>query len=87
MTIEHALATAPAPSAMAEPGSPAVTPSTATILVGPEGGFSDEELGLAPDLVGLADSILRTETAAVAAGVLLSAFRSGMIAGPSRTEA
>ncbi|HLX78842.1 MAG TPA: RsmE family RNA methyltransferase [Acidimicrobiales bacterium] len=86
MTLDQALATAPTPSALAEPGAPAVTPSTSTILVGPEGGFSDEELGLAPDLVGLADSILRTETAAVAAGVLLSSFRSGMIAAPSRTE-
>ncbi len=41
------------------------------VVVGPEGGFSDEERSERP-LVRLPGGILRTETAAIAAGVLLA---------------
>ena len=45
------------------------------IIVGPEGGFSDRELNLARtfnwNIVTLGDRILRTETAAIVAQVLL----------------
>jgi 16S rRNA (uracil1498-N3)-methyltransferase len=75
--FDEALAGAPVEVAVAEPGGPPVGASTATILVGPEGGWSGAELARAPALVGLADTVLRTETAAVAAGVLLSSLRSG----------
>jgi len=43
------------------------------VLVGPEGGFDDEELAACPVRVGLGLNVLRVETAAIAAGVLLTA--------------
>jgi 16S rRNA (uracil1498-N3)-methyltransferase len=53
---------------------------TPTVLVGPEGGWSDEELAAVPVKVGLGPHVLRAETAAMAAGVLLSAMRAGLAA-------
>jgi 16S rRNA (uracil1498-N3)-methyltransferase len=44
-----------------------------TVVVGPEGGFTDAELALVPDRVCLGGNVLRVETAAIAAGVLLAA--------------
>ncbi len=48
--------------------------------MGPEGGWSDDELGAGLPTVGLGPNVLRTETAAVAAGTLLVALRSGLLA-------
>lgn len=65
------------PQAMlADPaGSPLVVPdgdaAMPLVVVGPEGGFSAEELAGRPT-VRLPGGILRTETAAIAAGVLLA---------------
>jgi 16S rRNA (uracil1498-N3)-methyltransferase len=50
------------------------------VLVGPEGGWSDEELAANPRRVGLGPHVLRAETAAVAAGLLLCALRAGVVA-------
>ncbi|HMQ26751.1 MAG TPA: 16S rRNA (uracil(1498)-N(3))-methyltransferase, partial [Acidimicrobiales bacterium] len=47
------------------------------VLVGPEGGWSDEERGRGLPEIGLGPTVLRAETAAVAAGVLLTALRPG----------
>jgi 16S rRNA (uracil1498-N3)-methyltransferase len=47
-----------------------------SLAVGPEGGWSDAERVASPRSVRLAGTVLRTETAAVAAGVLLVASRS-----------
>lgn len=69
-------------AALASPGSPPPGPDLATVLVGPEGGWTAEELASAPATVGLGPTVLRTETAAVAAGVLLSALRAGVV-GPA----
>ena len=44
------------------------------VCIGPEGGWAPEEIE-AQELVGLPGSILRAETAAIAAGVLLAANR------------
>ncbi|HVT78644.1 MAG TPA: RsmE family RNA methyltransferase [Acidimicrobiales bacterium] len=56
-----------------------------TIAVGPEGGWTDEELAAVPRHVDLGPTTLRAETAAVAAGVLLTALRDGrLIAGGGR---
>ena len=52
-----------------------------TVLVGPEGGWSDRELEFGLPRVGLGPSVLRAETAAVAAGVLLAALRFGLVHG------
>lgn len=57
-------------SAIAEPGGSQVASDEALIAIGPEGGWSDEELELAPRRVGLGPNILRTETAAVVAVTL-----------------
>jgi 16S rRNA (uracil1498-N3)-methyltransferase len=65
--------------AVAEPEAPPITAAMTCVLVGPEGGFTDGELARAPALVGLTDTVLRTETAAVTAGALLVAIRSGRL--------
>jgi RsmE family RNA methyltransferase len=48
-----------------------------TVLVGPEGGWTDEELAAVDDRVVLADHVLRAETAAIAAATLMVARRRG----------
>lgn len=58
-------------------GAPLVRcePAPTTVLIGPEGGWAPGELdGLRT--VGLGDTVLRAETATIAAGTLLSARRS-----------
>jgi 16S rRNA (uracil1498-N3)-methyltransferase len=67
--------------ALAVPGGAPLTLSTPTVLVGPEGGWTDEELAAVPRHVGLGPYVLRAETAAVAAGVLLAALRAGLVTG------
>jgi 16S rRNA (uracil1498-N3)-methyltransferase len=76
--LESVTATSPA-AAMAAPegGPPAL--DRPCILVGPEGGWSPEEEGLDLARVRLGPGILRTETAAVAAGTLLAALRDGLV--------
>ncbi len=71
--LAEALISAPRVVAFAEPGAPSIGADVSSVFVGPEGGFTSEELVLAPHLVGLPGYVLRTETAAVAAGVLLAA--------------
>ena len=78
-SYDEALEHAPVKVAVADPGAPPIATGTSSVLVGPEGGFTPGELERATSLVGLAETILRTETAAVAAGVLLSGLRSGRI--------
>lgn len=47
------------------------------VAVGPEGGWSDVERAALPDTAGLGPHVLRAETAAITAGALLGAMRSG----------
>jgi len=63
-------------AAPAEPGGALLTLATPTVLIGPEGGWSPDELSRMAPGVGIGPSILRTETAALAAAVLLVAARS-----------
>ncbi|MDH3292897.1 MAG: 16S rRNA (uracil(1498)-N(3))-methyltransferase [Acidimicrobiia bacterium] len=63
-------------AALAEPGRPILGQDPLEtvpieVLVGPEGGFTEAELSDRPT-VGLPGNILRTETAAIAAGVVLA---------------
>jgi 16S rRNA (uracil1498-N3)-methyltransferase len=66
--------------AIAEPGGGPITASMHTVLVGPEGGWSERELDELPIRVGLGSGVLRAETAALVAGTLLIGARSGLIA-------
>jgi 16S rRNA (uracil1498-N3)-methyltransferase len=74
-------AVAPAPLALAHPGGDPPSVTMPAMAVGPEGGWDDSEL--APGgyrVVGLGPGILRSETAAVASGLLLCALRNGLVA-------
>ena len=65
--------------ALAVPGGPPLTTGISTVLVGPEGGWSEAELSRGIATVGLAGNVLRTETAAVSAGVFLEGLRAGTV--------
>jgi 16S rRNA (uracil1498-N3)-methyltransferase len=69
--------------ALAEPGGGPISLATPVVLVGPEGGWSERELSLIDNKVSLGDGVLRVETAALAAGTLLTALRSEVLA-PAR---
>lgn len=62
-------------AALAEPDGARVGPTHSCIAIGPEGGFSAEELELSHQHVSLGDGVLRGETAAIVAGVLMDAQR------------
>ena len=66
--------------AMGLPGGPALAAECSTILIGPEGGWSDAERSLEIPSAGLGPNVLRTETAALAAGVLAAGIRQGTVA-------
>jgi 16S rRNA (uracil1498-N3)-methyltransferase len=59
---------------VAEPGGRRLSPEDRAVAIGPEGGWSPDELGAAADRVSLGANILRTETAAVAASALCVTF-------------
>jgi 16S rRNA (uracil1498-N3)-methyltransferase len=65
--------------ALAHPGGAPLDTSITTLAVGPEGGWSAEELAAVPRHVDLGATTLRAETAAVAAGVLLTALRDNRV--------
>jgi 16S rRNA (uracil1498-N3)-methyltransferase len=73
--------------ALAVPGGAPLSLSTPTVLVGPEGGWTEGELASVPPAhhVGLGPNVLRAETAALASALLLVAMRSGLArsAGPT----
>jgi 16S rRNA (uracil1498-N3)-methyltransferase len=59
----------------AEPGGRPIAPTDRVIAIGPEGGWTDAELNAARDRVGLGPTILRVETAALAACAVMTALR------------
>lgn len=65
--------------ALADPSGEAPSLERPAILVGPEGGFDDAELASGLPHVRLGDHVLRAETAAVTAGVLLCALRGDLV--------
>jgi 16S rRNA (uracil1498-N3)-methyltransferase len=67
-------------AAIAERGGGAPSLDHPTVLIGPEGGWSDTERARGLASVGLGAAVLRAETAAVAAGVLLTAVREPHLA-------
>lgn len=62
------------PLAVADPAGAPLDASHRAIAIGPEGGFADDELPAAPR-VTLGDTILRAETAALAAATLMTHLR------------
>jgi 16S rRNA (uracil1498-N3)-methyltransferase len=65
---------------LAQPGSSGrLSLERPSVLVGPEGGFTPEELACGLPLVDLGPGVLRAETAAMASGVLLAGMRSGLV--------
>lgn len=62
-------------AARADMGGVRVSMANPTVLVGPEGGWSADERAVDLPVVGLSTAVLRAETAAIAAGVLLAATR------------
>lgn len=63
--------------ALAEPGGTGEWSGITTVVVGPEGGFSPAETARAGCTVSLGDTVLRADTAAVAAAVRLVARHRG----------
>jgi 16S rRNA (uracil1498-N3)-methyltransferase len=66
-------------AALADAGGGPPTLARPVVLVGPEGGWSDDERASGPAPVGLGDHVLRAETAAIAAAALLTALRAGRV--------
>lgn len=76
--------------ARADRGGDPIDLDRPVLLIGPEGGWAPEERADCPHAVGLADAVLRAETAAIVAGTLLTALRSGRVrsggAGPGSAD-
>jgi 16S rRNA (uracil1498-N3)-methyltransferase len=64
---------------MADRGGDPPSLQRTTVLVGPEGGWSPEERSLLVPRMALGPHVLRAETAAVTAGALMAALRSGLV--------
>ena len=62
-------------AALGEPSGEPINSAHTCIAIGPEGGFSDAELATTTNHVSLGDGVLRGETAAIVAGVLLAERR------------
>ncbi len=79
--VELASLVSPVPLALAELGGEPPSIRAPAVAVGPEGGWDPSEASGHPR-VGLGPTVLRAETAAVAAGLLLCALREGLV-GPA----
>jgi 16S rRNA (uracil1498-N3)-methyltransferase len=77
--LEEVAALAGAPVALAEAGGGPPELAGSVVAIGPEGGWDPAERQSFGPTIGLGATVLRAETAAVAAGVLLCALRSGVI--------
>ena len=66
-------------AAMADGGGGPPTLANPLVLVGPEGGWSDEERAAPVPRIGLGPLVLRAETAAIVAGTALSLLRAGLV--------
>ena len=73
-------------AALAVPGGRALSGDESFVLVGPEGGWTDDELAAVDCHVGLAANVLRSETAALAVAATMSARRSGHLPEPIDIE-
>lgn len=69
-------------AARVDRGGEAPSLARCVVAVGPEGGWDDRERELLPTAVALGPHVLRAETAALTAGVVLCSLRSGLVAAP-----
>jgi 16S rRNA (uracil1498-N3)-methyltransferase len=63
-------------AAIADVAGDLVGPPVSTVVVGPEGGWSEAERALRAPRIRLGPHVMRAETAAITAGALLAASRS-----------
>ena len=77
--VDFATVAALAGAVLADAGGAPPSLDHPVVLIGPEGGWTDEERGLGLPAVALGGQILRSETAAIAAGTVLTALRSGLV--------
>lgn len=66
-------------AALAQAGGAPPSLERPALLVGPEGGFSPDEMGRGLPSVNLGPTVLRAETAALAAGLVLCWLRAGVL--------
>jgi len=71
---------------LADPDGDSPWLAAGPVLIGPEGGWTPEEAGRSLPHMTLGPHILRSETAAMAAGALLSALRAGTVSGAPRAS-
>lgn len=77
---DFAAAAALAGAALADPSGAPPSLDRPVVLIGPEGGWTDEERTVGLPTVRLGGQVLRSETAAITAGALLGALREGVVA-------
>jgi len=77
--LEEVAAIVGAPLTLADAGGGPPGLDRSVLAVGPEGGWDPAERDSFGPTVGLGATVLRAETAAVAAGTLLCALRSGVV--------
>jgi len=77
--IADVAALAAAGAVRVDRGGEAPSLARSVVAVGPEGGWDEEERDLLPTAVALGPNVLRAETAALTAGVLLCSLRSGLV--------
>lgn len=66
-------------AARVDRGGEAPSLARSVVAVGPEGGWEQDERDLLPTAIALGPHVLRAETAALTAGVLLCSLRSGLV--------
>lgn len=76
---EFATAAALPGAVLADGGGTQPSLTNPTVLVGPEGGWTDEERACGLASVALGPHVLRAETAAITAGALLAALRARLV--------
>jgi 16S rRNA (uracil1498-N3)-methyltransferase len=72
-------------AALADRAGDPPAPPYGLVLIGPEGGWAEEELSAGLPQVKLGTHVLRAETGAVVAGALLAALRSGIVTPAQRS--
>lgn len=85
--VGHHEVAALAGAGRADRGGAAPSLAVPLVLVGPEGGWSDEERAVELPTFALSDAVLRAETAAITAGALLTALRAHLVAATAAPSA